>query len=184
MIEPTDDGRPASCAAEKLRTRRGKWFVVDSCAGHVDDQLVGVKRPSRSRLLGTFLEWVMTDRCGPAFMFLATTGCRRAEALGLTWDDVDLDNGTVSIRRARIAIDHTATTGASKTGRSWENALDLMTVGVLRQQRARQAEERLQIGAGYATDSLVFTLPDGRGFHPERFSASSIGSRPPTIGCP
>jgi predicted kinase len=29
----------------RYRTRKGKWFVVDSCAGHVDDeQLVEVKR--------------------------------------------------------------------------------------------------------------------------------------------
>jgi integrase len=95
---------------------------------------------------------------------------RRGEALGLTWDDIDLDSGTVSIRRARIAIDHKATIGATKTGRSREIALDSMTVAVLRQQRARQAQERLQVAPGYSKDDLVFTLPDGRGFHPERFS--------------
>jgi hypothetical protein len=45
-----------------------------------------------------------------------------------------------------------------------------MTVAILRQQRSRQAQERLLVGEGYSNDNLLFCLPDGRGFHPERFS--------------
>ncbi len=33
---------------------------------------------------------------------LATTAARRGEIVGLKWDDVDLDRGTVSIRRALV----------------------------------------------------------------------------------
>lgn len=32
------------------------------------------------------------------FRFLAETGCRAGEAFNLTWDDVDLDNGVITIR--------------------------------------------------------------------------------------
>lgn len=35
-----------------------------------------------------FLECVREDRHYPAWLFLATTGCRRGEALGLRWSDV------------------------------------------------------------------------------------------------
>ena len=50
--------------------------------------------------LGSFLAAVADDRYGPAFHFLATTGMRRGELLGLRWADVDLGAGRVSIRRA------------------------------------------------------------------------------------
>jgi integrase len=120
--------------------------------------------------LGTFLAWAKDDRYGPAFAFLATTGMRRGEALGLTWEDCDLETGTVAIRRARIAVNHEAVTGSTKSGRAREIELDSMTLSILRQQRSRQAQERLLVGPGYSSEDLVFCLPDGRGFHPERFS--------------
>jgi integrase len=120
--------------------------------------------------LGAFLTWVRDDRYGPAFAFLATTGMRRGEALGLRWDDIDLDGGTAAIRRASIAIDHKPVVGATKSGRSRQIELDRMTVAILRQQWSRQAQERLLVGEGYSNDNLLFCLPGGRGFHPERFS--------------
>lgn len=41
---------------------------------------------------------------------------------------------------------------------------------MLKAWKARQAAERLQMGAGWHDGDLVFTLPDGRPYHPERFS--------------
>jgi integrase len=121
--------------------------------------------------LGAFLTWVRDDRYRPAFAFLATTGMRRVEALGLRWDDLDLEGGTAAIRRASIAIDHKPVElGATKSGRAREIELDGMTVAILRQQRSRQAQERLLAGEGYPNDNILFCLPDGRSFHPERFS--------------
>jgi integrase len=49
-------------------------------------------------------------------------------------------------------------------------ALDPATVAALRQHRARQAEERLAVGPRWRDSGLVFTWPDGRPLHPERFS--------------
>lgn len=37
-------------------------------------------------------------------------------------------------------------------------------------QRVAHAQERLMSGADYVDHDLVFTRPDGRPWHPERFS--------------
>jgi integrase len=111
--------------------------------------------------LGAFLTWVRDNRYGPASAFLATTGMRRGEALGLRWDDLDLEGGTASIRRASIAIYHKPVVGATTSGRAREIELDGMTVAILRQQWSRQAQERLLVGEGYSNENLLFSLPDG-----------------------
>jgi hypothetical protein len=54
-------------------------------------------------------------------------------------------------------------------GKRWL-ALDPATAATLREHRTRQAEERLMIGPGWVESGLVFTWPDGRALHPERFT--------------
>jgi integrase len=104
-------------------------------------------------------------------MFLATTGSRRGEAPGLCWADADLDHGRVSIRQAITAIDHRIKVGSrTKTANARLVELDGRTITALRTWKARQAEERLLMGAGYQDCGLVFCHPDGRPYHPERFS--------------
>jgi integrase len=119
--------------------------------------------------LARFLEATAADRYGPAFYFLATSGMRRGEALGLTWEDVDLDAARISIRRALIVVGHEATMGSTKTGRSRVIELDAGTVAVLRQQWKRQAEDRLLIGPAYDGNRL-FCHATGEAYHPDRFS--------------
>jgi hypothetical protein len=59
-------------------------------------------------------------------------------------------------------------------------ALDPGTVAALRAQRVAQAQERLMSGAEYLDHDLVFARPDGRPWHPERFSRTSTGQAPGT----
>jgi len=120
-----------------------------------------------------FLEFTKGDRYEPAWTFLATTGMRRGEALGLRWTDLDLEakRPTATIRRAAIAISHRREKGKTKTGKSRLIELDARTVDALKSWKARQGEERLMVGPGYKNDEkLIFTLPSGIGYHPERFS--------------
>ena len=121
--------------------------------------------------LARFLELTRADRYGPPFLFLATTGCRRGEALGLRWSDVDLDARVASLRQTVTAIAHRKVVAPrTKTGKGRQIRLDPETVAALRTWRARQLEERLAVGAGWQEGDFVFTLPDGRPYHPERFS--------------
>ncbi len=121
--------------------------------------------------LRRFLDYVADSRYLPAWVFLATTGCRRGECLGLQWGDLDLDAATAIISRQVTAIDHEVRIKElPKTKRGHMIRLDAGTVGMLRRWRARQAEEKLLVGDGYNDEGFVFAHPDGSVYHPDRFS--------------
>jgi integrase len=121
--------------------------------------------------LARFLDLVRDDRHQPAWLFLATTGCRRGEALGLRWTDVDLDAGKVVLYQTVSAINHELRIAPrTKSGRPRPIEIDAATVAALRAVRKRQAQERLLLGPGYVDHDLVFATPDGRPQHPEHFS--------------
>ncbi len=118
-----------------------------------------------------FLEYAADCRYLPAWVFLATTGCRRGECLGIAWDDVNLDKATAIICRQVTAIDHKLLVKElPKTKRGHLIRLDSSTVAMLRSWRARQNEERLLAGPGYDDAGFVFCHPDGRPYDPDRFS--------------
>ncbi len=123
--------------------------------------------------LGTFLTRTAHQRHHVAWHLLALTGMRRGEVLGLSWDVVDLDAGTVSVRRTLVDVlpggDPVWSDPKTDRGRRLVN-LDAGTIGKLRSHRAAQAQERLLVGTGYRDHALVFAMPDGRPIHPERFS--------------
>ncbi|MGH8950464.1 MAG: tyrosine-type recombinase/integrase [Acidimicrobiia bacterium] len=121
--------------------------------------------------LRRFLDFVADSRYLPAWVFLATTGCRRGECLGLQWGDLDLDAGTAVISRQVTTVDHKLRIKElPKTKRGHMIRLDSATVGMLRRWRARQAEEKLLVGAGYDDQDFVFCHPNGGAYDPDRFS--------------
>jgi integrase len=124
-----------------------------------------------------FLELCERDRYHSAFAFLALTGCRRGEALGLRWTDIDWERGTAAIRQSVIPLTKGSGTGRegrivprTKTDRPRVIELDAATVTMLRSWKARQAKERLLVGAAYQDNDLMFCRPDGLPYHPEAFS--------------
>lgn len=116
----------------------------------------------------TFLTLARSDRLGAAYHLLATTGMRRGECCGLSWPDVDLEHGTVTIRRQLTQSGKVRTFGEPKTKRGARTIhLDAETVSVLRTHRAAQAAERLAWGETYDTQELVFCREDGSPVSPE-----------------
>jgi integrase len=81
----------------------------------------------------------------------ATTGVRRGEIAALSWVDVDLDRGLVTLWRD-------PKTRTSKRTIS----LDAVTVGAMKANKARQATERLAAGPLWQDSGAVFTMDDGR----------------------
>lgn len=65
-----------------------------------------------------FLASTAGDRLHACWVLAVTTGLRRGELLGLRWDDVDLDAGTLAVRRARVAVAGEMVEGEPKSGRA------------------------------------------------------------------
>lgn len=121
--------------------------------------------------LGQFLDFIAHGRLLVPWIFLATTGCRRGECLGLQWSDLDLERATAVISRQVTSIDHEIVVKElPKTKRGHTIALDSNTVGMLRRWRAQQNEEKLFVGPGYGDEGYVFCKPDGSAYDPDRFS--------------
>jgi integrase len=92
--------------------------------------------------LAAFLAWAEQDGHphAPAWYVLAHTGMRRGEALALRWRDVDLDAGTLSVRRSAGMIRNAGegaevTEGDTKSGKPRVVDADPSTVAVLRAHR-------------------------------------------------
>lgn len=107
------------------------------------------------------------------FHIAALTGARRGELVGLKWDAIDLDAGTLSIRTSlaatrakkaeRAAGAASVVLKAPKSGKSRQVPLDPDAVGALRRVKASQAADELVARhRTYQNDGFVFTDSIGR----------------------
>jgi integrase len=121
--------------------------------------------------LQTFLAAIRDDRLATLWRFMAFTGVRRGEALGLRWCDLDLERGRATICQTILPIADRPTVGEPKTARGRRSvALDRGTVEALQLHRKDQLEQRLLVGPDFHDDGLVFALPDGQPLNPEYVS--------------
>lgn len=113
-----------------------------------------------------FLEAARGERYYALWALLLAGGLRPSEALGLAWEDVDLEAGRVRVQRvlSRVGVD-----GAPwkllppKTDKSRRTVpLPPFALQALKDHRRTQAEERLQLGAEYENNGFVFATPFGK----------------------
>jgi integrase len=147
---PADRAKPPRAAAE-MRPAIQAWTATE---------------------LAAFLDRTAHQRHHVAWRLLAMSGLRRGECLGLAWEAVGLDAGTISVRRTLVdVVAGEPVWSDPKTDRGRRLVhLDADTIARLRTHKAAQASERLLVGEGYRDQGLVFAMPDGRPIHPERFS--------------
>jgi integrase len=106
---------------------------------------------------------------------LTLCGLRRSEIMGMTWDCVDLDRGEVRIEHSRVLLDgHRTATDDPKSKASKRTVpveeIQPGTTALLRSLRARQAADRLVLGAGYPETGLVLVNALGKPVRPELYS--------------
>lgn len=112
--------------------------------------------------VATFLRFSRDTPQYPIWHFLLTTGCRRGEALGLRWSDVDFDTNTATIVQT-VGVTEDAQgqrrvilQNAVKGGVGHTIALDAGTMAVLRAQRSAYREDRVRFRASWIDSGLVF----------------------------
>lgn len=168
---------PTTAAAVRVIFRRALSDALGN--GHVTRNVAALARPprvgtramerGRDYLDGAQLRALIAacedHRLGPLVTVAATTGMRQGEVLGLRWQDVDLEQGTVTVQRALArSWDGGWTLADPKTARS-RRTINLTDAGVAALQRQQEQQARLREAAGDGwqdRDGLVFTDAAGR----------------------
>jgi integrase len=104
----------------------------------------------------------------PVLEFMAGTGVRRAEALGLRWTDLDLDRGTAAIVQTLQRIQGKGLVFQQTKTRASRRSikLDPDTVAMLREHRGSHLLRKLDLAEVYQDTGLVFPGPLGRPLDP------------------
>jgi integrase len=136
-------------------------------------------RAWNSTQLRAFLTSTDGDHLRPLWLLYATTGARRGERLGLTWEDVDFAAGTITIRRGLVPVGYTVAASEPKTEAGRRTiAVPASVCAVLRRHQTEQRAEKMAHRDVWGKDrpeglgdlNLVFTNEIGRELHPDRGS--------------
>lgn len=117
--------------------------------------------PLKDQQVGQFLAAIKGHEFEYLYLVDLFTGVRQSELLGLKWEDIDFEQGSITIRRQLQFLGHKHggyqfTTPKNNKTRQIIPAQFVMNV--LRQQRRHQIEMRLMAGPAWSNgEGLVFT---------------------------
>ncbi len=122
--------------------------------------------------IGKFFEVAKESPHYTAFYLDLASGLRRGELLGLRWQDIDFNKGTISVwqqlvkskTKPRLVFKETKTPKSKRTIK-----LDPGTMGLLKFHQKRQEHMKDFLGPDYQDGSLVFCTEDGRPLDPDNF---------------
>ena len=141
-------------------------------------------KPLDNNAIGAFMEAISNHKFEAVYLTMLFTGMRRGEALGLTWDCVDLEKGTILINKQLQNIPNhpgefrLISTKNSK-GRTIVAAASV--VALLKDQQVQQEEKRVIAGDAWKETGFVFTndtgdhLSPSTVYHQYKKLAASIG---------
>jgi integrase len=105
----------------------------------------------------TAAAWEDDDDWGTFVWLVMVTGMRRAETLALRWSRVDLDGGSLDIRRSYVWTNGRGVEKDTKTHQMRRIALDPETVAVLRAHRARHEQIARSLGSKLSDQAYLFS---------------------------
>jgi len=110
-----------------------------------------------------FMEEIKGHPYETLFLVALFTGMREGEVLGLTWEQVDLENSVLLIDRQLQRIEDPASgkliycSSSTKSGKARRIAPAASVMGLLQRQWVRQTEWKLRAGPAWEGCGLVFT---------------------------
>lgn len=122
-------------------------------------------KPLDEQQITTFLQAIRGHRLEDLFTVVLFTGMREGEALGLLWDCVDLNAGTITINK-QLQKDFSKGSQyhlvATKNSKSRTITVAPFVVNTLRKVKLRQLENKIQLGGCWQDSGFVFTDELGR----------------------
>ena len=114
-------------------------------------------KPLDDALISAFLKAVKGHQFEDLFRVALFTGIREGEILGLCWDVVDLDKGTIHIIRQLQKISGEWVLVTTKNSKGRTITLAPFVVQILRTVKHQQLENRLRYGDCWEDSGFVFT---------------------------
>jgi integrase len=114
-----------------------------------------------------FLGAIKGERLEALFIVALSLGLRRGEALGLRWQDVDIENRAVRVCQQLHRVNKQLVFDEPKTKSSCRVlSLPDLLVAKLREHRTKQLQEKLAAGSEWKESGLVFTTSFGTPIDP------------------
>ena len=119
-------------------------------------------RPLNHAQVSALFEAARGDRLEALYIVAVMMGLREGELLGLKWEDVDLQAGTLSVRRSLSYTEKEPKFNSPKNGKGRSLKLTATAMDALRRHRIAQNQERLQLGSLWEDHDLVFPSQTGK----------------------
>jgi integrase len=166
-------------ALHKALDQAVKWHMIPRNVAEV----VKAPRPAPEEIRPLSKEQTKTllkvakgeDRFEALYVLAVTTGLRQGELLGLKWEDADLEDGVVQVRRTLARHKGRLVLGEPKTKRSRRTLrLTEAAVKALEGHLARQRMQRDLLGELYEYQGLVFATQKGTLMNPTNLRKRSF----------
>jgi integrase len=133
----------------------------------------GTVRPWTADEARRFLAACKPDPLYVAFVLLLLYGLRRGEVLGLRWQDIDFEAGTIRVEQQLQQVGGQMHLGPVKT-QAGRRKLPLLKVAreALEAQAKTRARYRAEMGSAWPQTDLIFTTRTGRPVGPRNFVRS------------
>ena len=130
-----------------------------------------------------FLKAIEGDRFERLYLVALFTGMRQGELLGLTWDAVDFETGTIRVYQQVQSIKGKRTLVPPKNGKPRTIVPAAYVMELLKREKTAQAEKRLLAGPMWVAENCVFSDDLGN-FLSARTIYGRFKKIAADIGCP